>query len=164
MRKGKRVIVPGDGTSLWEITHNSDFARGFVGLLGNEKAIGESFHITSGEVMTWDMVIKQIADVLGLPLKTTHISSEFILAFLPDQLGNLMGDKAVSAVFDNSKLKRFVPDFEAMVTFKDGIAQSIAYFEAHLELQVVDEGYEKMMDRIIEAHDTGMRMAVERRI
>ncbi|HEY5586833.1 MAG TPA: SDR family oxidoreductase [Ruminiclostridium sp.] len=159
MRKGKRIIVPGDGTSLWVITHNTDFAKGIVGLMGKEKAIGEAFHITSDEVMTWDEVLNQIAEVIGVEPKPVHISSEFIVAFMPDQLGNLNGDKISSVVFDNSKLKSVALEFEATMSFKEGIAKTFAYLESHPELQVIDTEYEENTDRIIAAHDYGMSLA-----
>lgn len=159
IQQGKRVIVPGDGTSLWTITHNTDFAKGFVGLLGNKKAIGEAFHITSDEVLTWDETLNQIGAAAGREPKPVHISSEFIIAFQPDQLGNLLGDKSVSAVFDNSKLRSLVPDFKATVPFQEGIARSIDYFRNHPELQSFDEAFEQQLDRIIAAHDFGISMA-----
>lgn len=159
MRKGKRVIVSGDGTSLWVITHNTDFAKGIVGLMGKEEAIGEAFHITSDEVLTWDDIVRQFAEVLGVEADITHISSEFIIAFMPEQLGNLTGDKSTSVVFDNSKLKRLVPDFKAKMSLKEGFARTVAYYEKHPELQVIDTYYEEAMDRIIAAHDYGMRLA-----
>jgi nucleoside-diphosphate-sugar epimerase len=159
MRKGKRVIVPGDGTSLWVITHNSDFAKGIVGLMGKEKAIGEAFHITSDEVMTWEEVLNQIAEVIGVEPKAVHISSEFIIAFMPEQLGGLTGDKSTSVIFDNSKLKRLVPDYEATMSFREGFTKTYTYLNSHPELQVVDAKYEEAIDRIISAHDYGMSLA-----
>ena len=109
MRQGKKVIVPGDGSSLWVITHNTDFAKGLVGLLGHPQAIGHAFHITSDEVMTWDQFYGIVAAAAGVEPELVHIPSDFIGACLPDKLGGLIGDKAVSVVFDNSKIKRFVP-------------------------------------------------------
>jgi nucleoside-diphosphate-sugar epimerase len=159
MRKGKRVIVSGDGTSLWVITHNTDFAKGIVGLMGKEKAIGEAFHITSEEVLTWNEIVNQFAEVLGIEPKVTHISTEFITAFMPEQLGNLTGDKSTSVVFDLSKLKSLVPDFKATMSLKEGFARTVAYYDTHPELQVVDMEYEEAMDRIIAAHDYGMSLA-----
>ena len=114
MLRGQKVIVPGDGSSLWVITHNSDFAKGLIGLLGNEQTIGHSFHITSDEVMTWDQYYRVVGHAAGVEPKLVHIASEFISACSPDQTGSLTGDKAVSVVFDNTKIKRFVPDFCAM--------------------------------------------------
>lgn len=156
IRKGKRVIVPGDGTSLWTITHNSDFAKGIVGLMGRSEAIGEAFHITSDEVLTWGEILKQMADVIGVEAKPVCISSEFIVAFMPDQLGNTYGDKMWSAIFDNSKLKKLVPDFRATMSFKEGFAQTLAYLESHPELQVIDKDHEDAVDLVIAAYDYGM--------
>jgi nucleoside-diphosphate-sugar epimerase len=159
MRKGKRVIVPGDGTSLWVVTHNTDFAKGIIGLMGQKNAIGEAFHITSDEVLTWEEILNQIAEVAGLKPKVTHISSEFIIAFMAEQLGSLTGDKSTSVVFDNSKLKNLVPDFKSTMSFREGFTKTFAYFESHPELQVVDTKYEESLDRIIAAHDYGMSLA-----
>src|SRR6267378_3550485 len=104
MLKKQKVVVPGDGTSLWVITHNSDFAKGLVGLLGHEQAIGHAFHITSEEAMTWDQYYKIVAAALGVEANIIHIPSDFIIACMPDQEGSLIGDKSVSVVFDNSKI------------------------------------------------------------
>jgi nucleoside-diphosphate-sugar epimerase len=159
LRRGKRVIVPGDGTSLWTITHNTDFAKGIAGLMGNEKAVGEAFHITSDEVLTWDGILAQIAEAVGAKVNPVHISSEFILAFMPDQLGNLLGDKAVSLVFDNGKLKRLVPDFKAATPFRQGIKRTVEYLASRPEWQAADPEFEEGIDRIIAAHDYAMSLA-----
>jgi len=115
MRLGKKVIVPGDGSSLWVITHNSDFAQGLVGLLALPQAIGHAFHITSDEAMSWDQFYTITAQAAGVEPQIVHIASDFITACMPDELGTLTGDKSSSVVFDNSKIKRFVPDFCAKV-------------------------------------------------
>jgi nucleoside-diphosphate-sugar epimerase len=159
MRRGKRIIVPGDGTSLWEITHNEDFARGFTGLLGNPDTIGEAFHITSGEVMTWEAILETIAEAAGLHAQVAHVSSEFLCAFMPEEAGSLFGDKISSVIYDNSKIKRFVPGFEARVPFREGIARTIAYLQAHPERQQIDAAYNDKLDRVLAAHDAGMAMA-----
>ena len=159
LERGKRVIVPGDGSSLWVITHNSDFAKGITGLMGQDKALGEAFHITSDEVLTWDQIAIQIAEAVGVEPKLVHISSEFISAFRPDAVGNLTGDKSTSVVFDNSKLRSVVPDFKATVSFREGMARTVAYMRANPELQVVETEFEELADRIIAAHDHGMAMA-----
>jgi nucleoside-diphosphate-sugar epimerase len=159
MRKGKRVIVPGDGTSLWVLTHNTDLAKGLAGLMYKPEAIGEAFHITSDEVLTWEETLNQIAEGIGVEPKATHISCEFISAFMPDKIGSLIGDKSSSVVFDNSKLKKLVPDFKATVLFREGFARTFAYFEAHLELQDIDIQYEEELDKIIAAHDYGISLA-----
>jgi nucleoside-diphosphate-sugar epimerase len=159
MRRGKRVIVPGDGTSLWVVTHNTDFAKGIVGLMGLKEAVGEAFHITTDEVLTWDNIALEIGAAIGTKPELVHISSDFIAAFMPDQLGNLMGDKSTSVVFDNSKLEAFVPDFEATMSFRDGIRSTIEYMSSRPELQNTDVPFEDELDRIIAAHDYGMNLA-----
>ena len=111
MRKGKKIIIHGDGTSLWTMTHNTDFAKGFVGLLGNIQAIGHAFHITSDEVLTWNQIYQAIADAAGVKLNAVYIPSDFIAKIDPEHTGTLLGDKSWCAVFDNSKIKRFVPGF-----------------------------------------------------
>jgi nucleoside-diphosphate-sugar epimerase len=149
MRAGKKVIVHGDGTSLWTITHNSDFAKGIVGLFGNTQAIGHAFHITSDEVLTWNQIYEAIAEAAGVKANIVHIATDFIVRCSPDQTGNLLGDKAVSCVFDNSKIKRFVPGFVATVPFAKGVKQSVEWFEAHPELCTVDRDWNEWMDRIL---------------
>jgi nucleoside-diphosphate-sugar epimerase len=109
MRRGKKVIVPGDGSSLWVITHNSDFAQGLVGLLGHQQATGHAFHITSDEVLTWDQIYRITSEAAGIEPNLIHIASDFLIACHPDELGSLTGDKSSSVVFDNTKIKRFVP-------------------------------------------------------
>ncbi|MDR0984787.1 MAG: NAD-dependent epimerase/dehydratase family protein [Ruminococcus sp.] len=147
---GKPVIIHGDGTSLWVMTHNSDFAKGFVGLLGNIRAVGETLHITTDEVLTWNQIYACLADALGVPLKAVHISSEYLIKNSDyDFLGSLTGDKANSVVFDNSKLKRLVPTFQPTKCFKDGIKETVDYVLAHPELQIEDDEFDKWCDKII---------------
>lgn len=159
MRKGKKIIVHGDGTSLWTMTHNTDFAKGFTGLIGNTRAIGHAFHITSDEVLTWDQIYRSIGRAAGVEPSLIHIPSDFIAAFSPDEVGNLLGDKAVSGVFDNSKIKRFVPGYTADVSFTQGVKKSVEWFEAHPERCTVDEDWNNLMDRIIAAYETGFALA-----
>jgi nucleoside-diphosphate-sugar epimerase len=151
IRKGKKVIVHGDGQSLWTMTHNSDFAKGLIGILGNAKAIGESFHITSDEVLTWDQIFAAIGAAAGVEPELVHIPSELINAFDPETGAGLLGDKAYSVVFDNAKIKRFVPGFEATVPFAEGIRRSVAWFDADESRKAADQDRNRMMDRIIEA-------------
>ena len=160
MRRGQKVIVPGDGTSLWVITHNSDFAKGLVGLLGREQAIGHAFHITSDEVMCWDQFYGLVAEAAGAQPQLVHMASDFIAACLPEARGGLMGDKAVSVVFDNSKIKRFVPDFCATVPFGQGIRRTIAWFDADPARRQIDEEANAKWDRLIEAYERGTAEAV----
>lgn len=157
MLEGKRVIIHGDGTTLWTLTHNSDFAKGFVGLMGNVHVIGDAFHITSDERLTWNQIYMIIADALGVELKAVHVPSEFIAACSPtDQLGNLIGDKANNAIFDNTKLKRFVPDFAATTRFDQGVRKTIANILNHPELQKPDPAYDDWCDRVIAAMDAAL--------
>jgi len=156
IRRGMPIIVHGDGQSLWTMTHNTDFAKGFVGLLGNAQAIGEAYHITSDEVLTWDQIYLAIGSAAGVEPKLVHIASEFICAFNPDDVGNLLGDKAVSGVFDNAKIKLHVPQFQATVPFAEGIKRTVAWFEARPERCGIDDAWNEQTDRIIAAHAAAM--------
>jgi len=149
--EGKPVIIQGDGTSLWTMTHNSDFAKGFIGLIGNIRALGEAVHITSDEVLTWNQIYQCIAKAVNRPLKAVHVSSDFLAAAGPyDFKGGLLGDKAVSSVFDNTKLKRLVPGFVATKRFDEGIKETIDYILAHPEYQQEDPEFDAWTDKIIE--------------
>jgi nucleoside-diphosphate-sugar epimerase len=152
MLNGKKVIIHGDGTSLWTLTHNSDFAKAFVRLMGNIHAIGEAIHITSDESVTWNQIYQVIADSLNVELKIEHIASSFLDKYsenLYDFRGSLLGDKANSVVFDNTKLKRLVPDFCAKVRVDEGIKKTIANVLNHPELQYEDPEFDDWCDRII---------------
>lgn len=153
IRKGKKIIVPGDGTSLWTLTHSKDFAKGFVGLLGNVQAIGNAFHITSDEVLTWNQITEIIGAAVGAKPDIVHIPSDIIAAFSPEDLGGLLGDKSVSVVFDNSKIKRFVPNFTATIPFSQGIKETIDWFEVNPALCKVDEEFNALVDKMIELYD-----------
>ena len=147
--RGKQVIVPGDGSSLWVLTWNSDFAKGLVGLLGSPKAVGETFQITSDEVLTWDQIYLETFNALGIEPKVVHIPSDLIAAYWPDAVGSLIGDKANSAVFDNSKIKRFVPDFKCDVNWAEGLRKSIAWHKSHPQFQTVDKDLDRLFDNIL---------------
>ncbi|MGA2183273.1 MAG: SDR family oxidoreductase [Bryobacteraceae bacterium] len=162
MRRGKKVIVPGDGSSLWVITHNSDFAKGLVGLLGNPQAIGHAFHITSDEVMTWDQFYRIVAEAAGTEPKLVHIPSDFLAACQPEELGSLIGDKAVSVVFDNSKIKRFVPGYCATMPFARGIRRTLAWFDANPARRQVDADADAAWDKLIDAWERGTAEALRR--
>jgi nucleoside-diphosphate-sugar epimerase len=152
MLDNKPVIIHGDGTSLWTMTHNSDFAQGFIGLMGNIHAIGESVHITSDETVTWNQIYGIIADALGVKLNAVHVSSEFLAACSKeDYRGGLLGDKANSVVFDNSKLKRLVPDFVAATRLDQGIKQTVEYILAHPEHQTEDKEFDIWCDKVVQA-------------
>jgi len=153
MRRGKKVIVPGDGSSLWVITHNSDFAKGLVGLLGHAQAIGHAFHITTDEVLTWDQIYRIVGAAAGVEPQLVHIASEFIAACLPESLGSLIGDKSASVVFDNRKIKTFVPDFRATVPLAEGIRRTVAWFDADPARQVIDEHANATWDKLIDGYE-----------
>ena len=154
MMEGKQVIVHGDGSSLWTMTWNGDFAKGFIGLLGNPHAIGEAFQIMSDESLTWNQIYQAVADALGVEFKPYYVSSEYLAAVSPkeyDLEGNLTGDKAVTVVFDCSKLKRVVPEFQATVRFEEGVRRCVKYILAHPELQQEEPEFDAWCDRVIQA-------------
>ena len=159
MLKGQKVIVPGDGSSLWVITHNSDFAKGFVGLLGHEQSIGHAFHITSDEVLSWDQLYRTVGAAAGVEPRIVHIPSDFMVACLPDMEGTLIGDKSVSVVFDNTKIKRLVPDYVATTRFAQGIRQSLAWFDADPGRKLIDSEANATWDRLIDVYEKGLREA-----
>jgi nucleoside-diphosphate-sugar epimerase len=156
MIRGKKIVVPGDGTSLWVITHNTDFAKGLIGLLGQQEAIGEAFHITSDEVLTWDQIFRTVGEAIGVEPKLVHIPSDFIAACLPDKKGTLLGDKSVSVVFDNSKIKRFVPGYSATTTLAEGIRRSLAWFNADPARKEIDTEVNDRLEKLISAFEEGM--------
>lgn len=152
MMAGKPVIIHGDGTSLWTMTHNSDFAKAFVGLMGNAHALGEAFQITSDETLTWNQIYQTIADALGVELHPYYVSSEFLASVSDyDFTGSLIGDKSNSVVFDNQKLKRAVPDFVVSVRLDQGIRNTIQNILAHPEFQNDDPEFDDWCDKVIAA-------------
>jgi nucleoside-diphosphate-sugar epimerase len=156
MKRGGKVIVPGDGTSLWVMTWNGDFAKGLLGLLGNKKAIGEAFHITSDEVLTWNQIFLEVYEALGVEPNIAHIASDFIVAHDPGKLGTLIGDKVNSVVFDNKKIKRYVPGFVCEMNWAEGIRRSLAWFEEDPSRQTIDEDMNKKWDEVIAAYEKGL--------
>lgn len=158
MRRERPVIVHGDGTGLWPVTHNTDFAKGFVGLMGNEQAVGEAFHITTDEVLNWNQIYEAIGKAAapqgqGVEPKMVHIPSEFVAKFNEDEGASLLGDKAYSVVFDNSKIRRFVPDYVPTVGFAEGVKRSVEWFEADKTRQIVDEQYNRFLDDVLDAYE-----------
>ena len=157
MRQGKEVVIHGDGSSLWVMTHSRDFARGFVGLMGNQQSIGHSFHITSDEVLSWNQIYEAMAEAAGVELKAVHIASDFI-CHEADKLGqswmrgNLLGDKANSAIFDNSKIKQFVPGYVATIPFNEGIKRTVEWFDADPSRIWIDDSNNQLMDHILKAY------------
>jgi len=154
MLAGKRVLVHGDGSSLWTMTNNEDFAKGFIGLIGNPHAIGEAFQITNDESLTWNQIYETIAACLGVEFKPYYVSSDYLNAVAPaayDLEGNLTGDKACTVVFDNSKLKKAVPGFTPDIRFEEGMRKTVAYVMSHPECQVEDPEFDAWCDRVIES-------------
>lgn len=149
MLDGKEIVVHGDGTSLWTLTHADDFARGFVGLLGNPETIGETFHITGDEAITWDQVHYEMAAALGVEAKIVHIPSDFIYRCFPESGVGLVGDRAFSLVFDNTKIKRFVPGFQCRIPFYEGMRRSVAWWQAHPELPRIEPQVEKETETML---------------
>ena len=154
MQEGKPVIIQGDGSSLWTLTWNADFAIGYTGLMGNRHAIGEAFQITSDETLTWDQIYKTIADALDVELKAYHVATDFLIAagdkYGFDFTGSLKGDKSVSVVFDNTKLKRVVPDMATNVRFDMGVRIALDYVLSHPEeCQIEDPEFDSWCDRVI---------------
>lgn len=153
IRTGKPVIVQGDGTSLWTITHSRDFAIGFNGLLGNQRALGEAFHITSDEVLSWNQLYDAVGHAVGVKsVDKVHIPSALLARISPSEEGNLLGDKAHSVIFDNSKIKQVVPEFNAVIPFKQGIAETIEWFEADPARCQVRPGTNARFDQMIETY------------
>ena len=160
LRRGAPVIIPGDGTSLWTITHNTDFAQGLIGLFGNQATHGHAFHITSDEVLTWNQIFQIAAQAAGVKApRIVHIPSDFLIACVPSVEGTLLGDKAVSAVFDNTKIKRFVPGFCAKTNFASGVRRTIAWFEADPARQQIDAATNQRWDKLIAAYETALTQA-----
>lgn len=156
MIEGKAVLVQGDGSSLWTLTWNEDFAKGFIGLLGNPKAIGEPFQIMSDESLTWNQIYQCVADALKVEFKPYYVASQFLAAVAPkeyDFTGNLLGDKSTTVVFDCSKLKHAVPGYQATTRFDEGVRRCVAYILAHPELQIEDPEFDAWCDRVIEAQE-----------
>ncbi len=152
LKKGRPIIVHGDVTALWVVTHAEDFGRGFIGLLGNQEAIGHAFHITSDEVQTWEQIYRTIAEALGVEANIVHIPSDFIAGVAPRLSGTLLGDKMWSAVFDNSKIKTFVPEFAADIPFREGIRSTLKWFDMDEQRQWVDEAVNQEMDHILSSY------------
>jgi nucleoside-diphosphate-sugar epimerase len=139
------------------MTHAIDFAKGFVGLLGHQQAIGHSFHITSDEVLTWNQIYEAMAEAAGAPLKAVHIATDFV-SDVADKIGmewmrgNLHGDKACSVIFDNTKIKRFVPGFNCTIPFRQGIKKTIQWYDADPSRKVIDEWNNKLIDKVLKRY------------
>jgi len=150
MRRGAEIVVHGDGTSLWTLTHHDDFARGFVPLLANSRAIGDAFHITSDEALTWDQVYAMIGAAAGVTPRLVHLSSEMIAEECPDWGPGLLGDKAHSMVFDNSKVKSLAPEFVATIPYERGAREIMAWHDADPSRRQVDPDVDAALNRLVE--------------
>ena len=149
MRAGKEVVVHGDGTSLWTLTHHADFARGFVPLLAHPRTVGDVFHITSDDVLTWDQIAHTLAAALGVTPRIVHVPSDAIAAADPQWGSGLIGDKAHSMVFDNSKLRTVVPDFCATIPFEQGAREIVGWHDEDPARQQIDERLDALMDKLV---------------
>ena len=152
MRRGKELIVHGDGTTTWVLTHHRDFAKGFVGLLGNPRAIGDAFHITSDEALTWNQIVGILADAAGTKPRIVHLPSDFIAAHDARWGASLLGDKSHSVLFDNSKIKRAVPDYIASIPFYLGAREIIAWHDADPARRIVNTERDALIDNMIAAY------------
>jgi len=159
MRRGSPIIVPGDGTSLWTLTHNTDFARGFTGLLGRAGALGEAFHITSDEVLTWDQIYLAVADAAGAEASLVHVPTDAFRGADPQAWAGLIGDKSNCAVFDNSKLRSVVPGFKAVVPFAEGVRDTVAWLDAEPARQAIDREANERWDRLAAVYQEALQRA-----
>ncbi|WP_454050066.1 SDR family oxidoreductase [Cellulomonas sp. Marseille-Q8402] len=149
MRQGREVVVHGDGTSLWTLTHHEDFARGFVPLLGDPRAVGEAFHITSDDVLTWNQVVRALGAAAGVEPRVVHVPSDAVAAVDPEWGAGLLGDKAHSMVFDTTKLRRLVPDFATTIRFEQGAREIVAWHDADPARRQVDARMDAVMDDLV---------------
>jgi nucleoside-diphosphate-sugar epimerase len=152
IKKGKKIIVHGDGTSLWVLTHHKDFAVGFVGLLGRWEALGQAYHITSDELLPWNSIYELLAEACGMELNCVHIPSDIIARYDQRMGASLLGDKAHSVIFDNSKIKSLVPEFNAEIPFARGVKEIAAWYNEHPERQIVDKNTDALIDKIIDEY------------
>jgi nucleoside-diphosphate-sugar epimerase len=162
MIEGKPIIVPGDGSSLWTITFNEDFAKGFIGLMGNVHAIGEAVHITTDESLTWNQMAQAVADALHVEYKPYCIPTDVLTALEPELSGGLNGDKRHSVIFDNSKLKQLVPQFCATVSWSVGVQRALGNILKSPELRTEDPDFDRWCDELIKVYDEAQKQAKEK--
>jgi nucleoside-diphosphate-sugar epimerase len=155
MRQGKEIVVHGDGSSLWTLTHHTDFARGFVPLLGHARTLGEAYHITSDDVLTWDQIAHTLATAAGAEARIVHVPSDLIAAADPGWGASLLGDKTHSATFDTAKLRAVVPDFVTAVPFEQGAREIVGWHDEDPARKVVDPRYDRLMDELVERFRAG---------
>jgi nucleoside-diphosphate-sugar epimerase len=154
IREGKKVIIHGDGTSLWTLTHHRDFACGFIGLLGNQKTIGEAYHITSDEVLTWNQICTTFGETLGVEPNIIHIPSDIIYQYDKEWGDGLLGDKAHCMMFDNSKIREINPDFEIRISFQEGSKEIVAWYDEDPSRKVIDHSLDSKIEEIITRYES----------
>lgn len=159
MRRGAGVVVHGDGTSLWVLTHHTDFALGLVGLLGRSETVGEAYHITSDECLTWNEIYRLLGRAAGAEPALVHLPSEVIAAYAPDWGESLLGDKAHSKIFDNGKVKKIVPEYRAAIPFARGAEEIVAWYDADSRRRTVDAAFDRLLDDLVSAHRRSMETA-----
>ena len=157
IKLGKKIIIHGDGTSLWTVTHAEDFAKGFVGLIGHQQAVGHAFHITSDEILTWNQIHEAIGEAVGKEPNIVHISSDYLAQKDNELYGGLLGDKSYSVIFDNSKIKTFVPEFISTIPFKVGIKRTIDWFEADPARMIINPQMEAWLDTVISEYENNLK-------
>jgi nucleoside-diphosphate-sugar epimerase len=153
LKLGKKILLPDDGTSPWTLTHARDFAKGFVGLLGKSSTLGEAYHITSDEVLSWNQIAGILADKAHAPLNIGYVPAEFVIPYDSDWGKNLTWDKRYPGIFDNSKIKSMVPGYKASIPFKQGAEEIVEWYDSHPEYQIVDHHFDAMLDKIFEEYD-----------
>lgn len=156
IRRGASVIVPGDGTSLWTLTHNTDFAVGLLGLVGHPAAIGQAVHITSDEVLSWNDIYAEIGRAAGAEPKILHVPTDALIAADPDLRGTLWGDKVHSIVFDNTRIRSLVPEFAPAVPFAQGIRETVEWFDADPARQLIDDRAAALWDRVAAVYSAAL--------
>jgi nucleoside-diphosphate-sugar epimerase len=149
LRRGKPIVIHGDGTSIWTLTHHQDFARAFVPLMGNDRAIGQAYHITSDEWLTWNQIAEMVAEAAGTELQVVHVPSETIARYDHDWGDSLLGDKSHSTIFDNSKIRHLVPNFQAHIPFAEGAQEIMTWYNTTTAARTVDPTFDTMLDQII---------------
>jgi nucleoside-diphosphate-sugar epimerase len=150
LQQNKPIVVHGDGSSLWVLTHHKDFAKGFVPLLAHPASIGEAFHITSDEVLTWDQIFTAVAHAAGVEPRIVHVPSDIIAKEHPDWGAGLLGDKTHSVIFDNSKIRRFVPDYVATIPFARGAEEIVRFYADNPSFEPLSPSVDTLMDRLVE--------------
>ena len=148
IREGKPVVVPGDGTSVWTMTHAVDFATGFLGILGKKEALGEAFHITGDEWLNWNSIFATLGRHLGREPVLAHVPSEAVMKADKEWGGSFWGDKSHSMIFDNSKIRRLVPDFRTTVPFEEGARQIVEWYDEEHSRRRVDSAFDALQDRL----------------